>query len=108
MIDRAKFLTTSMYMFDPNDPSDDEFREECALAAGMLLEFIGSDSPLELEDPIALGGAVVAAAALAKVQSMDLHELLGAVMSAYRDTRVQTVDLDEDDDIEGEDDETRH
>ena len=37
MIDQAKFLTTSMYMFDPNDPGDDEFREECALAAGMLL-----------------------------------------------------------------------
>jgi hypothetical protein len=70
MIDQAKFLTTSMYMFDPNDPSDDEFREECALAARMLLEYIGSDSPLELEDPIALGGAVVAAAALAKMQSM--------------------------------------
>ena len=109
MIDQAKFLTTSMYMFDPNDPSDDEFREECALAARMLLEYIGSDSPLELEDPIALGGAVVAAAALAKVQSMDLHELLGAVMSAYRGTNVQTIDIEEDDDdIEGEDDETRH
>jgi hypothetical protein len=24
---------------------------------------------------------------------MDLHELLGAVMSAYRDTKVQTIDL---------------
>ena len=107
MIDQAKFLTTSMYMFDPNDPSDDGFREECALAARMLLEYIGSDSPLELEDPIALGGAVVAAAALAKMQEMDLHELLGAVMSAYRGTNVQTVDLDEDDDQE-DDDETRH
>ena len=108
MIDQAKFLTTSMYMFDPNDPGDDEFREDCALAAGMLLEFIGSDSPLELEDPVALGGAVVAAAALAKMQEMDLHELLGAVMSAYRGTNVQTVDLDEDDDQEDDDDETRH
>jgi hypothetical protein len=40
---------------------------------------------------------------------MDLHELLGAVMSAYRDTKVQTIDIEEeDDDIEGEDDETRH
>jgi hypothetical protein len=26
---------------------------------------------------------------------MDLHELLGAVMSAYRDTKVQTIDIEE-------------
>jgi uncharacterized membrane protein len=63
-----------------------------------------------MEDPRSLGGMVVAVAALAKLQSMDLHELLGAVMSAYRDTKVQTIDIEEedDDDIEGEDDETRH
>jgi hypothetical protein len=42
-------------MFDPNDPSDDEFSEECALAAGMLLEYIGGMSPLELEDPRCVG-----------------------------------------------------
>jgi hypothetical protein len=41
---------------------------------------------------------------------MDLHELLGAVMSAYRDTKVQTIDLEEEDDESDEegDDETRH
>jgi hypothetical protein len=42
---------------------------------------------------------------------MDLHELLGAVMSAYRDTKVQTIDIEEEDDDESdeeEDDETRH
>jgi hypothetical protein len=36
---------------------------------------------------------------------MDLHELLGAVMSAYRDTKVQTIDIEEEDDDES--DETR-
>ena len=108
MINVTKFLTKSAYMFDPNNPDDGEFREDCAIAAGLLLEYIGGDDPQDMEDPRSLGGMVVAVAALAKLQSMDLHELLGAVMSAYRGTNVQTVDLDEDDDIEGEDDETRH
>ena len=89
-------------MFDPNDPRDDEFREECALAAGMLLEFMGSGSPLDLEDPIALGGVVVATAALAKMQGMDLHELLGSVMSAYRGTMVQEINIEEDEDDAGD------
>jgi hypothetical protein len=36
---------------------------------------------------------------------MDLHELLGAVMSAYRDTKVQTIDIEEEDDDDRSDEE---
>ena len=113
MINVTKFLTKSAYMFDPNNPDDGEFREECAIAAGLLLEYIGGDDPQDMEDPRALGGMVVAVAALAKLQGMDLHELLGAVMSAYRDTKVQTIDIEEEDDDESDEEgddagETRH
>jgi hypothetical protein len=44
MINVTKFLTKSAYMFDPKDrgdPDDGEFREDCAIAAGLLLEYIG-------------------------------------------------------------------
>ena len=98
-------------MFDPNDPDDGEFREECALAAGHLLEYLGESDYISLDDPVALGAVVVAVAALAKMQGMDLHELLGAVMSAYRGTNVQTIDIEEDEDDEeagGDGDGTRH
>jgi hypothetical protein len=121
MINVTKFLTKSAYMFDPKDrgdPDETEFREDCARAAGQFLAYIVADEDEEgdsddLLDPVALGGLIIAVASLAKLQEMDLHELLGAVMSAYRDTKVQTIDIeeeddDDDDDIEGEDDETRH
>jgi hypothetical protein len=115
MINVTKFLTKSAYMFDPNNPDDGEFREDCARAAGQFLAYIVADEDEEgdsddLLDPVALGGLIIAVASLAKLQEMDLHELLGAVMSAYRDTKVQTIDIEEDDDEsdEEEDDETRH
>lgn len=98
-------------MFDPNDPDDGEFREECAVGAGMLLEYIADGEPEDLESPVSLGALVVATAALAQMQGMDLHELLGAVMSAYRGTNVQTIDIEEDEDDEeagGDGDGTRH
>jgi len=108
MINQTKFsIMGKNSMFDPNNPDDGDFREECALGAGMLLEYIADGEPGDLEDPVALGALIVAAAALAKMQAMDLHELLGAMMSAYRGTNVMTVDR-EDDDEEGEDDDTRH
>ena len=95
----------------PNDPDDGEFREECALAAGLILEYLGESSETALDDPLTLGGMVVGVAALAKMQGMDLHELLGSVMSAYRGTNVQTLDLEDDDEEAGGDgdgDGTRH
>jgi len=88
-------------MFDPNDPNDDDFREECALGAKLLLEY-SMDEAEDLSDPVALGSFIVAAAALAKVQSMDLHELLGAMLSAYRSTNVQEINFKEDDDDAGD------
>ena len=119
MINVTKFLTKSAYMFDPKDrgdPDETEFREDCARAAGQFLAYIVADEDEEgdsddLLDPVALGGLIIAVASLAKLQEMDLHELLGAVMSAYRDTKVQTIDIEEEDDDESdeeEDDETRH
>lgn len=96
-------------MFDPNDPGDDDFREECAVGAGMLLEYIADGEPADLDSPVSLGSLVVATAALAQMQGMDLHELLGSVMSAYRGTKVQTLDLEDDDEEAGGDgDGTRH
>jgi hypothetical protein len=48
MINVTKFLTKSAYMFDPNNPDDGEFREDCAMAAGLLLEYIGRRDPEEI------------------------------------------------------------
>jgi NAD(P)H-flavin reductase len=47
MINVTKFLTKSAYMFDPNNPDDGEFREDCARAAGQLLEYIVADEDEE-------------------------------------------------------------
>tara|TARA_R110000868_G_scaffold100840_1_gene277334 strand:+ start:2202 stop:2567 length:366 start_codon:yes stop_codon:yes gene_type:complete len=121
MKNATKILARSAYMFDPKDrgdPDETEFRRECARAAGQFLAYIvGSDDEEgdseDLLDPVALGGLIIAVASLAKLQEMDLHELIGATMSAYRDTDVQVVDPEgEDDDdsfIEWEDDDgTKH
>lgn len=89
-------------MFDPNNPNDDEFREMCAVGAGMVLEYIGDGESEDLESPVSLGSLVVATAALAQMQGMDLHELLGAVMSAYRGTKVQEINIEEDEDDAGD------
>jgi hypothetical protein len=120
MKNASKILARSAYMFNPNDrgdPDEVEFRRECARAAGQFLAYIVADDEEDgdsddLLDPVALGGLIIAVASLAKLQEMDLHELMGATMTAYRDTDVQVVDPDADDDdsfIEWEDDDgTKH
>ena len=113
MKNAAKILARSAYMFNPKDRGDPEevfFLQECALAAGQFLEYIVADGtpegdPDDLFDSVALGGLVIAAVSLAKLQNMDLHELMGAVMSAYRDTDVQHL---VDRDVEEDDDGTKH
>ena len=103
MKNASKILARSAYMFNPKDrgePDEVFFRQECAMAASQFLEYIVADGtpegdPDDLFDSVALGGLIIAAVSLAKLQEMDMHELMGATMSAFRDTDVQhLVDRD--------------
>ena len=86
-------------MFDPTREEDQDFLEQSLVNAGVLLHLC--ERQFEGDWKAALGGLMVSTAAVAKTLEVDLHTLLGAVMTAYRATKIEY----EDDAEDGEEDE---
>ena len=86
-------------MFDPTKEEDQDFLEQSLVNAGVLLHLC--EGEFEADWKAALGGLMVCTAVLSKRLDVDLHTLLGAVMTAYRATKIEY----EDDAEDGEEDE---
>jgi hypothetical protein len=86
-------------MFDPTKEEDQDFLEQSLVNAGVLLHLC--EGEFEADWKAALGGLMVCTAVVAKRLEVDLHTLLGAVMTAYRATKIEY----EDDAEDGEEDE---
>ena len=87
-------------MFDPTKEEDQDYLEQSLENAGVVLQLC--EFEFESDWKAALGGLMVATAAAAKMQEVDLHTLIGAVMTAYRATKIEY----EDDAQEQEDEDT--
>lgn len=91
-------------MFDPTDAQEREFMEFCVSHAEELLNIVTSElDESDLDDEEAyrrlLGTLVVATGIVSKIAEMDLHTLLGAVMTAYRMVTVKEVGDGEESDV---------
>jgi hypothetical protein len=85
-------------MFDPTKEEDQDFLEQSLVNAGVLLHLC--ESEFEADWKAALGGLMVCTAVLSKRLDVDLHTLLGAVMTAYRTTKIEYEDDGEEDEYE--------
>ena len=85
-------------MFDPTRQEDQDFLEQSLVNAGVLLQLC--ECEFEGDWKAALGGLMVSTAAVAKTLDVDLHTLLGAVMTAYRTTKIEYEDDGEEDEYE--------
>ena len=87
-------------MFDPTKAEDQDYLEQSLVNAGVVLQL--SEMEFDGDWKAALGGLMVATAAVSKTLEVDLHTLIGAVMTAYRATKIEY----EDDAQEQEDEDT--
>ena len=85
-------------MFDPTRQEDQDFLEQSLVNAGVLLQLC--ECEFEGDWKAALGGLMVCTAVVSKRLGVDLHTLLGAVMTAYRTTKLEYEDDGEEDEYE--------
>ena len=85
-------------MFDPTRQEDQDYLEQSLVNAGVLLQLC--ECEFEADWKAALGGLMVCTAVVSKRLGVDLHTLLGAVMTAYRTTKLEYEDDGEEDEYE--------
>ena len=82
-------------MFDPTKPNEVTYLEESVANAQYIFDFCTN----RFDDfPQAFGAMVIATSAMSKACQVDLHTLMGAVMTSYKLAKVETH---EEDDHEG-------